>query len=114
VLRVLRNFNSCVNVVIQTTVSKMPSRHKPNLGQTSLRGKRRETDPMKTYDALPAPLRIWLGQAALPWSPASARRLWRKVHAKGQSLDETLSALSKAEAKTLARDRFATIRLSNS
>ncbi len=68
---------------------------------------------MKTYDALPAPLRLWLGQAALPWSPTSARRLWDKVHTKGHSLDETLSALSKAEAKTLARDRFATGRLSN-
>lgn len=92
----------------------MPSRHKRNLGQTSLRGKRRATDPMKTYDALPAPLRLWLGQAALPWSPTSARRLWDKVHAKGQSIEDTLSALSKAEAKTLARDRFANRRLSNS
>jgi len=68
---------------------------------------------MKTYDALPAPLRMWLGQAALPWSPKSARRLWDKVHVKGQSIEETLSALSQAEAKTLARDRFATQRFPN-
>lgn len=103
-----------MNVVVQSTVNKMPSRHKPNLGQTSLRGKRRATDPMKTYDALPAPLRMWLGQAALPWSPASARRLWRRVYSKDESIEETLSALSKAETKTLARDRFAAPRLSNS
>jgi len=63
---------------------------------------------MKTYDALPAPLRMWLGQAALPWSPTSARRLWDKVHAKSHSIEETLMALSHAEAKTLARDRSAT------
>ncbi|WP_299416313.1 DUF6525 family protein [uncultured Sulfitobacter sp.] len=85
----------------------MSSRHKRNLGQTSLRGKRRATDPMQTYDALPAPLRQWLGQAALPWSPASARRLWEKAHSKGACVEETLSALSQAEAKTLSRDRFA-------
>ncbi|WP_390912454.1 DUF6525 family protein [Pseudosulfitobacter sp. SM2401] len=62
---------------------------------------------MQTYDALPAPLRHWLGQAALPWSPTSARRIWQKAHANGQSIEETLSSLSKAEAKTLSRDSYA-------
>ncbi len=84
-----------------------------NIGQTTLRGKRRVGNPMQDYDALPKPLRVWLGQAALPWSPASARRIWVKAQAKGQTVEEALSSLSKAEAKTLARDRFAARSLQN-
>jgi len=60
---------------------------------------------MAAYDALPAPLRNWLSQAALPWSPASARRIWSKSLAKGLTIEEILASLSKAEASTLTRDR---------
>lgn len=76
-----------------------------NLGATSLRRKRRRTDPMRTYDTLPEPLRHWLSQAALPWSPASARRLWARALARGLDTHEALRVLSHAEARTLARDR---------
>lgn len=47
-----------------------------NRGSTSLHRKRRPTDPMRSFDALPAPLRRWLSQATLTWSSDSARRLW--------------------------------------
>jgi hypothetical protein len=63
---------------------------------------------MQNYDTLPAPLRQWLGQAALPWSPASAQRIWKNARVKGLSDEDALSSLSKAEAKTLSRDRYAT------
>lgn len=76
-----------------------------NLGATSLRRKRRPGDPMQAYDALPEPLRNWLSQAALPWSPTSAQRIWKRAHAKGQSAQDALRALSHAEERTLARDR---------
>jgi len=79
-----------------------------NLGQSSLRRKRRSKDPMATFDGLPAPLRQWLSKAALPWSPASARRIWSKGLDQGLSPEETLSALTEAEARTLARDRQST------
>ncbi|MEM9786651.1 MAG: DUF6525 family protein [Pseudomonadota bacterium] len=79
-----------------------------NLGQSSLRRKRRSGDPMAAYDALPAPLRSWLSQAALPWSPTSAKRIWSRSLAKGLTPEETLSSLSRAEARTLARDRQST------
>lgn len=75
-----------------------------NLGQCGLRRKRRASDPMATYDALPAPLRQWLSEAVLPWSPSSARRIWSKSRAKGLSAEETLASLSQAEARTLARE----------
>lgn len=74
-----------------------------NLGQTGLRCKRRSVDPMRSYDALPAPLRNWLSQAVLPWSPKSARRLWTRACSQGLSTDEALRLLSRTEAQTLAR-----------
>ena len=80
-----------------------------NLGQSSLPRKRRAIDPMQAYDSLPAPLRHWLSQAALPWSPQSVRRIWVKSRAKGLSDEETLHRLNRAEAQTLARDRQSTL-----
>lgn len=76
-----------------------------NLGATTLRRKRRSSDPMQSYDALPEPLRNWLSQAALPWSPTSAQRIWKRAQVNGQSVHDALSALSDAEQRTLARDR---------
>ncbi|MEQ6203451.1 DUF6525 family protein [Sulfitobacter sp. HNIBRBA2951] len=86
----------------------MHKRQKGNLGATRLRKKRRTGDPMDTYDALPQPLRNWLAQASLPWSPTSARRIWSRAHAQGRSIDDTLHALSLAEARTLARGQHST------
>ena len=78
-----------------------------NLGDTSLRACGRSSDPMQTYDALPAPLRQWLSQARMPWSPASARKIWSRAQAKGLSHDEALAILRRSETKTLARDKSA-------
>lgn len=78
-----------------------------NLGATSLRRKRRSTDPMAEYDALPVPLRRWLADASLPWSPTSVRRIWSKSIAKGLSQEEALQSLTQAEHRTLARDKVA-------
>ncbi len=80
-----------------------------NLGESALRRKRRCGDPMAAFDRLPAPLRQWLAQAALPWSPASARRIWLKSRAKGLSPEEILRALSQAEEKTLMRDKVSNL-----
>lgn len=80
---------------------------KTNLGASSLRRKRRLGNPMAAYDDLPTPLRRWLSQAALPWSPASARRIWSRSLAKGLSPQDALQALSRAEARTLANDKMA-------
>jgi hypothetical protein len=76
-----------------------------NLGNTSLRRKRRARDPMHVYDTLPTPLRQWLSQAALPLSPASARKIWARAQAKGLDTDTALDVLKRAEINTLARDK---------
>ncbi|WP_370304005.1 DUF6525 family protein [Pseudooceanicola sp.] len=72
---------------------------------TSLQ-RRRRANPMQTYDALPGPLRAWVAQAALPWSPASCLRIWRRARAQGDSPEAILARLDRAEALTLSRDRF--------
>lgn len=74
-----------------------------NLGQTPLRRRRRAADPMRAYDGLPAPLRAWLSQAVLPWSPASCHRIWRQAQAEGASLESILERLDRAERLTLSR-----------
>ena len=72
---------------------------------TTLR-RRRRTDPMQAYDALPRPLRAWMAQAVLPWSPASCRRIWAKARAEGACPDDILDRLDRAERMTLSRDRL--------
>lgn len=86
----------------------MCARKLRNLGQTSLRGKRRSTNGMHGFDRLPADLRNWLAHAALPWSPTSARRIWLKSRSNGLTLEETLQILDQAEQRTLRRDRYST------
>jgi hypothetical protein len=83
----------------------MPSNKSRNLGSTGLKARWRSNDPMQAYDALPTPLRHWLSQAALPWSPTSAKRVWSRARAKGMSVEGALQTLERAESKTLARSR---------
>ncbi len=77
-----------------------------NLGSTTLKKRHRAADPMRAYDALPQPLRGWLARAALPWSPKSCKRIWDKARRDGLSIDDTIMALTKAEQKTLAQDKY--------
>lgn len=62
---------------------------------------------MQAFDALPAPLRSWLSQAVLPWSPASCRKILRQARSRGEGLDDVLVRLDRAQQSTLARDRYA-------
>jgi hypothetical protein len=89
-------------------VNLMQNKRTRNLGETSLRARRYKGNPMEAYDALPSPLRNWLSQATLPWSPASAKRVWARERAKGLSVESALQTLTLAETRTLARDKHAT------
>lgn len=64
---------------------------------TGLKTRRRGQPAMQRFDRLPAELRRWLAEAALPWSPRSALRLWQ-------------AALSESGGcRTAARDRLETV-----
>lgn len=76
-----------------------------NLGSTALKRRRRTTDPMTTYDTLPQPLRRWLAEAVLPWSPKSCKRIWGKARSNGLSVDDAIVVLTEAERKTLSREK---------
>jgi hypothetical protein len=76
-----------------------------NLGQTSLRRRCRDGDPMRIYDRLPPELRAWLCTAALPWSPASARRAYAAAMARsGSDPAQSLAQLELLQRRLLARD----------
>ena len=58
---------------------------------------------LEAYDRLPAPLRHWLAQAALPWSVRSARRIWqRALSESGGDVARALARLDAAEARQLS------------
>ncbi|MFX0544222.1 DUF6525 family protein [Roseovarius sp. S1116L3] len=77
-----------------------------NLSSTLRR--RRRADPMQTYDTLPRPLRAWLSQASLPWSPASCRRIWQKAQAEGAPPEAILDRLNRGWLGDLFRLDFET------
>lgn len=71
---------------------------------TTLRGRPR-ANPMAEFDALPPPLRRWLAEASLPWSPRSVRKIWLRALAQhGGDVTAALVVLERAAQKTLARD----------
>jgi len=73
--------------------------------QSGFPRRRRPARGMDAYDRLPAPLRGWLAQAALPWSVRSVRRLWRRAVARsGGDVAQALARLDAAEARRLARE----------
>ena len=70
-----------------------------NRGEVAVPLRRRRGDPMRAYDRLPAPLRRWMAQAVLPWSPASCLAIWRRAGSEA----EALIRLERAERAMLAR-----------
>lgn len=81
------------------------SGRKRNL-RSGLKHRRRQGDPMAAYDRLPPPLRAWLAQAALPWSPQSAHRIWCRAMQRCEGdVAQAAHHLSRAEGRMLAQDR---------
>lgn len=72
-----------------------------NLGATPLRAKQRAIDPMRVYDGLPPELRIWIANAALPWSPISCLRLWQRALREEGCHRAAQARLDRAEAMCL-------------
>ena len=77
-----------------------------NLGATRLRRRWRPDDPMRVYDTLPPELRAWIAHTALPWSPTSCLKLWRRALREEGCAERARARLDRAEAACLARDRL--------
>ncbi|MEM9059998.1 MAG: DUF6525 family protein [Pseudomonadota bacterium] len=75
-----------------------------NLGATSLRRKRRNSDPMREFDRLPAELRAWLALADLPWSPRSVRRAYDRALARTDDPQQAIRELDRMQMNQIARD----------
>lgn len=76
-----------------------------NLGQTKLRRRARQEDPMREYDRLPQELRAWLSTAALPWRPRSVRRAYDRALAETGDARSAFAELERLQAAQLAKDR---------
>jgi hypothetical protein len=73
--------------------------------RTRLGLSRAQRDNMAAYDALPRPLRLWLSEARLPWSPASARRAWRRAMIRSLGREAAaLAFMTRLEDARLAQD----------
>jgi len=75
-----------------------------NLGSTSLKSKRRSTNPMQDYDRLPAELRAWVATAALPWRAGSVRKSFEKALARTGSAQDALAELDALQDRLIAKD----------
>lgn len=74
-----------------------------NRGETRLATRTLKGDPMEAYDRLPAELRAWVREAALPWSPRSCLKIWTEARRAGQDTATIHARLSQAEARMLAK-----------
>lgn len=71
---------------------------------TSPRARWRSGNAMAAHDGLPAAVRVWAAQAALPWSATSLRKLWSRALRETGCPDAALARLSAAERATLRRE----------
>ena len=78
-----------------------------NRGQTGLKTTRRSADPMREFDQLPGPVRRWLADAILPWSPRSARRAYARALSRTRCPDLALAELDRMQASRLSAQTLA-------
>ncbi|MEO0819169.1 MAG: DUF6525 family protein [Pseudomonadota bacterium] len=75
-----------------------------NRGQTSLKRRWRNEDPMQDYDRLPAVLRAWLAGAVLPWRPRSVRQAFARAYARTRDEARALQELDRLQDRLIAKD----------
>ena len=75
-----------------------------NRRKTSLKLKRRNEDPMREFDRLPAELRVWLASAVLPWRPGSVRRAFDRAIARTRDTSRALDDLDRLQSRLVAQD----------
>jgi len=75
-----------------------------NRGKTNLKLKRRNEDPMREYDRLPADLRALLASAVLPWRPRSVRAAFERALARTKDHSRALEELDQLQDSLVAKD----------
>ena len=78
-----------------------------NLGNTSLRKRRRSEDPMRDFDRLPPVLRAWVAHAVLPWRPRSVLRAYNRALSQYGDPKQALAELERLQSSQLAKDSTA-------
>ena len=76
-----------------------------NLGETKIKKRRSQSDPMKDFDKLPKILRDWLNLAALPWRPKSVFRAYNKALRQTGDPNLALRQLEKLQQQKLSIDQ---------
>ena len=76
-----------------------------NLGETKIKKRRSQADPMKDFDELPKILRDWLNLAALPWRPKSVFRAYNKALRQTGDPSLALRQLEKLQQQKLSMDQ---------
>ena len=75
-----------------------------NVGETKLRKRLRQSDPMSDFDKLPIILRKWLNQAVLPWGPKSVLRVYKKAFLRTGDPTLALADLDRVQKGKLSKD----------
>ena len=75
-----------------------------NRGNTTLKLKQRNEDPMRDFDRLPAELRAWLASAVLPWRPRSVRRAFDRAIARTKDKSRAIEELDRLQHRLVAKD----------
>jgi hypothetical protein len=75
-----------------------------NRGNTSLKLKQRNEDPMRDFDRLPPELRAWLAAALLPWRPRSVRRAFDRAVARTRDRTRALEELDRLQERLVTKD----------
>ena len=76
-----------------------------NIGETKLRKRRKQSNPMSDFDKMPIILRKWLNEAALPWGPKSVLRVYNKALIRTGNSTIALADLDRVQKIQLSKDR---------
>lgn len=75
-----------------------------NVGNTSLKRRPRNEDPMREFDGLPSELRAWVAAADLPWRPRSVRRSFERALAETGDVARALAELDRLQNRLITKD----------
>ena len=76
-----------------------------NLGETKLRKRRRNSNPMVEFDQMPKILQKWLNNAVLLWRPKSVQRAYKKAFSRTGDPILALKDLDRVQELRIPKER---------